>query len=137
MGFIERDYILRLVRELAEVLARAMKLKAAKKDDEAAEAIESGCATLFGIDWKALAWSDSASAAQLLKEPVRIRAYATLLEHRAQLHAGSGEAAEARSKYQHAHEMYCEAGKDPEAMAGAKRTQALIDVALLPEKYRS
>ena len=134
MGIVERDFIMRLVKQLAEVLARAMKLKGLKKDDEAAEVIESGCLSLLGIDWKTLAWVDSASAAQLLKEPARIRAFAALLEARAQLHADAGEAAEARSKFQHAFEMYREAGNDPEAVEGARRTGALIDVVLLPQQ---
>ena len=127
---------MRLVKQLAEVLARAMKLKLAKKDQEAAEVIESGCLSLLGIDWKTLAWVDSASAAQLLKEPARIRAFAALLEKRAEFHAQSGEAAEARSKYQHAFEMYREAGDDPESVAGARRTGAMIDVLLLQPQYR-
>ncbi len=74
MAIVERDFIMRLVKQLAELLARAMKLKAAKRDDEAIEVIEvieSGCLSLLGIDWKTLAWVDSASAAQLLKEPAR------------------------------------------------------------------
>jgi hypothetical protein len=134
MGFVERDFIMRLVQQLAEVLARALKLKAAKKDDEAAEVLESGCLSLLGIDWKTLAWVDSVSAAQLLKEPARIRAFAVLLEQRAKFHVESGELAEARSKYQHAFEMYREAGDDPESVAGAQRTGALIDVVVLPAK---
>ena len=136
VSIVERDFIIRLVKQLAELLARAMKLKSAKKDDEAAEVIESGCLSLLGIDWKTLAWVDSASAAQLLKDPARIRAFAALLEQRAHFHAEAGEAGEARSKYQHAFEMYREAGDDPEAIAGAKRAGALIDVVLLPQKYR-
>lgn len=136
VSIVERDFIMRLVKQMAELLARALKLKAAKKDDEAAEVLESGCLSLLGIDWKTLAWVDSASAAQLLKEPARIRAFAELLETRAKFHAESGELAEARSKYQHAFEMYREAGNDPEAIAGATRTGAQIDVVLLPQKYR-
>jgi hypothetical protein len=134
MGLVERDFIMRLVKQLAEVLARAMKLKMAKKDEEAAEVLESGCLSLLGIDWKTLAWVDSKSAAQLLKEPARIRAFATLLEERAKFHADAGEDAQARAKFQHAFEMYREAGDDPESLAGATRTGAMIDVVLLPQR---
>ncbi len=136
MGIVERDFIMRSVKQMAELLARAMKLKAAKKDEEAAEVLESGCLSLLGIDWKTLAWVDSASAAQLLKEPSKIRVFAQLLEQRGQFHAESGETDPARSKFQHAFEMYREAGDHPEAIAGVKRMAALIDVGLLPEKYR-
>ncbi|MBS1150178.1 MAG: hypothetical protein H6Q89_1876 [Myxococcaceae bacterium] len=136
MGIVERDFIMRLVKQLAELLARAMKLQAAKKDEEAAEVIEAGCLSLLGIDWKTLAWVDSASAAQLLKAPVRIRVFAALLEQRARMHREAGELAQARSKFQHAFEMYREAGDDPEAVGGARRTGAEIDVLLLPQKYR-
>src|SRR5688500_14580191 len=104
---------MRLVKQMAELLARAMKLKAARRDEEAAQAIEAGCSLLLGIDWKTLAWVDSSSAAQLLKDPARIRVFAALLEHRADFHAAVGEHAEARSEWQHAFEMYREAGDHP------------------------
>ncbi len=136
MSIVERDYVMRLVKQLAELFARALNLKLAKKHEEAAEVIEAGCLTLFGIDWRTLSWADSASAAQLLKEPARIRAFAALLEQRAELHEAAGEPAEARSKWQHAFEMYREAGDSPEARAGAERTGLKIDVLLLPAKYR-
>ena len=132
----ERDYVMRLVKQLAELFARVMNLKAAKKNEEAAEVLEAGCLILFGIDWRTLAWADSASAAQLLKEPGRIRAFAALLEQRAELHEASDEPAEARSKWQHAFEMYREAGDHPEALEGAARTGKKIDVLMLPAKYR-
>ena len=136
VGIIERDFIMRQVKQLAEALARALKLKAAKKDDEAAEVLESACLSVLGLDWKTLAWVDSASAARLLQEPARIRAFAALLEQRAHFHAESGELPEARSKYQHAFELYREAGDDAEAIAGAQRTAKLFDAALLPARYR-
>ena len=136
MSIFERDYVMRLVKQLAELFARVMNLKAAKKNEEAAELLEAGCLTLFGIDWRTLAWVDSASAAQLLKEPARIRAFAALLEKRAELHEAADEPAEARSKWQHAFEMYREAGDHPEALEGAERTGKKIDVLMLPAKYR-
>ncbi len=130
MGLVERDYVMRLVKQLAELLARALKLRAAKKDDEAVELIEAGCLTLLGIDWKTLAWADSASAAQLLREPEKIRAFAALLEQRARIHQSAGEAPQARSKFQHAFELYREAGD------AAQPLTELFDVTLLPAKYR-
>ena len=136
MGLVERDYVMRLVKQIAELLAQAMGLKAKKKDQEAAEVLEAGCVDLFGIDRKTLAWSDSASAAQLLREPVKIRMFAQLMEHRAQFHEDAGEAADARSKFQHAYELYREAGQHADAIAGAARCAPKFDLSLLPEKYR-
>lgn len=137
MGLVERDYVMRMVKQIAELLARAMGLKGQKKDQEAAEVLEAGCLELLGIDWKTLAWSDSASAAQLLREPVKIRMFAQLMEHRAQFHEDAGQAADARSKFQHAYELYRESGKHAEAIAGAERCAAKFDLGLLPEKYRA
>ncbi len=117
MGLVDRDFLMRLVKQLAEVIARAMKLKLAKKNEEAAEVIEAGCLTLLGIDWQTLAWVDSKSAAQLLKEPARIHAFATLLEHH-------GLVSEDPSKFRHALEMYREAGNDSGAVA---RLEALLN----------
>lgn len=136
MGLVERDYVMRLVKQLAELLARALKLQGQKKHEEAAEVLEAGCLSLFGMDWKTLAWADSASAAELLKEPMRVRLFASLVEQRAQFHEECGEAAEARSKFQHAYELYREAGKDAEAVAGAARCLPKFDAGLLPAKYR-
>ncbi len=120
MGLVERDFLMRLVKQLAEVLARAMKLKLGKKHEEAAEVIESGCLTLLGIDWQTLAWVDSKSAAQLLQTPARIHAFATLLENHGLLSEDKGDAAKARSKFQHALELYREAGNDTGAVERLK-----------------
>jgi hypothetical protein len=136
VSIVERDYVMRLVKQLADLLARVMKLKGAKKEDEAAEVLEAGCLTLFGIDWRTLAWVDSASAAQLLEDPVRIRSFAGLLEQRALLHEAKGESVQARSSWQHAFEMYREAGDDSEAREGAERAAKKIDLRLLPAKYQ-
>lgn len=132
MGLVERDYVMRLVKQIAELLARALKLQLAKKHDEAAEVLESGCLTLFGMDWKTLAWADSASAADLLKDAKKVSLFASLVEERAKLHVAAGEPAEAESKFQHAYELYREA-KDAE---GAARCDGRFDAGRLPAKYR-
>lgn len=132
MGLVERDYVMRLVKQIAELLARALKLQLAKKHDEAAEVLESGCLSLFGMDWKTLAWADSASAADLLKDPMKVKLFASLVEERAKIHDAAGEPADAASKFQHAYELYREA-KDAE---GAARCLARFDADRLPAKYR-
>src|SRR5262245_25650035 len=131
---------MRIVQQLAELLARLLKLKAAGKHEEVVEAIEAGCLSLLGLDFGALALVDSASAAQLLSEPMRIRTFARLLEELADVHRLQGNEAKARARTRHALEMYLEAlsrrPDDAEARQGLERVRPHVDVELLPERYR-
>lgn len=125
MAQVDRDFVMRIVRQLAELLARALKLKREKKFDEAAQTIEGGCGDLLGFDFGALALVDSASSAQLLAEPARIRAFARLLEELAEVHRAAGDVAKARARGKHAAEMYGEVLKrkagDPESTEALER----------------
>ena len=139
MGLFERDYVMRIVQQLAELLARVLKLKAAKRYDEAAEAIEAGCPSLLGVDFAAIALVDSSSAAQLLSELSRIRMFARLLEELGDVYALEGNAAKARARDRHALEMYLEVisrkSGDSEALAGIERLRSRVDATLLTPRY--
>lgn len=139
MALVERDWVMRIVKQLVELLARALKLKTEKRFDEAAQTIEGGCAELLGLDFKALALVDSASAAQLLGEVARIRVFARLLEELADVYRLDGDEARARARARHALEMYLEAlirkRDDGESLAGVARLEPHVDRSMLGDRY--
>jgi hypothetical protein len=139
VALVERDFVMRIVKQLAELLARALKLKREQRYDEAAQTLEGGCADLLGLDFAALALVDSASCAQLLGEPLRIRTFAALLEELAEVHRLDGDEAKARARSRHAFEMYCEVlarkSDDAESLAGLERLRPRVDTAALPQRY--
>ena|SRR6185436_13577634 len=122
---IERDYVMRIVKQIAELLARALKLKVEKRWDEAAQTIEGGCLDLLGIEFAALALVDSVAGAALLGNVTRIRVFARLLEELAGIYREEGSEALARARAKHAREMYREVLKrkadDAEALEALQR----------------
>ncbi|MBL8953791.1 MAG: hypothetical protein JNK82_23650 [Myxococcaceae bacterium] len=130
MPVTDRDFVMRAVKQLAELLARALKLKCDEKYDEAAQTLEGGAGDLLGLDFGALALVDSASGAQLLGDVQRIRTFAQLLEELSAVHRAAGDEAKARARARHAHEMYGEAlrrkADDAESAAGRERLRALF-----------
>ncbi len=137
----ERDWLMRVVKQVVELIARALKLADEKKKDEAVATLEAACGTALGMDFASLAFVDSASAAALLREPVKVRGFALLLEALGRVHEKCGDEAKARSKYQHALELACEAlalrEGDEEAAALVRRVVSQVDVGLVPERYRA
>lgn len=132
---------MRAVKQLAELIARALKLAGEKKKDEAVATLEAACGTALGMDFASLAFVDSRSAAALLREPVKVRGFALLLEALGQVHEAGGDEVKARSSYKHALELACEAlalrDGDDEARALVARLAPKVELGLLPERYRA
>jgi hypothetical protein len=130
MAQVDRDFVMRAVKQLAELLARALRLKREQKYDEAAQTLEGGCGDLLGFDFGALALVDSPSCAQLLGDAQRIRTFASLLEELADVHRAAGDEAKARARARHAHELFGEVLKrkadDAEAKAALERLKPLF-----------
>jgi len=137
----EKDWILRIIKQVADFIVRALKLASQQKKEEALATLESACGTALGMEWQGLSLVDSASAAELLREPARILGFAQLLEAMGQVHERSGTPEKARSRYQHALEMACEVLRRKPELAEAKalreRLAPKVDLALLPERYRA
>jgi len=94
---VEKDWVMRLAKQLGQVLARILRLLGEEKKDQAMDELERACGELLGIDYGPLAMVDSASAAALLREGPRIEAFARLLYEMAKVHALRGDEAAARS----------------------------------------
>jgi hypothetical protein len=76
----ERDYVLRLAKQLAEAVARALKLSREAKPGEAASSLVEACSSTLGIEHRVLSMLDARSAVELLGEPERVAAYVQLVE---------------------------------------------------------
>ena len=92
----QQDYLLRMIQQLAAVVARLLGLRGGGKVDEALEVVRTAEGELLGPLAAAATAVDTATAAQIIGEPVRIAAWARLLRARAELlrDAGEHEAAE-------------------------------------------
>lgn len=130
---------MRIVKQLGELLIRVLRLKRDQRYDEAAQALEGGCVDLLGLEFAALAFVDSASCANLLSQPPRIRTFARLLEELADVHLAQGDEERARARARHAYELYCEVlarkPDDSEALLGLRRLEPRFDTSLLPPRY--
>lgn len=75
----ERDWLLRILKQLVELIVRALKLAGAKKYDEALEILQSAPGTLLGIEYRILAMIDAASAVDLLGNVHRATVFVKLV----------------------------------------------------------
>ncbi len=133
VSLIERDYVMRLVKQIVDFIARALKLAKEGKDREAIELLESGCLSALGIPWSALALVDSRSAAGVLGDAARIAAFGRILEERANIEALQGKRELALRRREHALEIYQEALQrspaNSEALDGVDRVKAAMRTA--------
>lgn len=81
------DYVMRMVRQLTEALARLAGLRKAGLLDQAAEELDAAFASLGGVDPRLLRDGDPALLLSLVQDPARREAVARLLEERDALRA--------------------------------------------------
>jgi hypothetical protein len=84
---IRDDYLMRLVRQLAEALARIAGLRKAGLLEQAGEELDSAFASLGGIDPLLTRDGDAAFLLSLVQDPARREALSRLLEERDALRA--------------------------------------------------
>jgi hypothetical protein len=101
----ERDYVMRLVKQVAELIARALKLASAAKPEEALATLRAACGQALGMEYEVLSMLDARSAIELLGQPERALAFIQLLEVMGDVDARSGESLRALTRYQHALEL--------------------------------
>jgi hypothetical protein len=111
---LRRDWIHRMIEQLAAALARIVGLRQAGRLDEARGEIERAAGGIAGVDLRMLEAVDSAQAAALVRDPDRVAALARLALERAEIEAASGDAARERAWRRRAVELGLEA-----ALAGA------------------
>lgn len=89
------DSLMRLVKQLAEAIARAMKLRVAGDDVKSKQVLKDAAGELLGIEHRVLELHDAKSAVELLGDKARVDAYVQLVE-------AMGDAARAEELRQHA-----------------------------------
>lgn len=112
------DYLLRLIREMAAVAARMLRLRADGRLDEAMQVASDAEGELLGPLAAAANAVDAATAARLLGEPLKVAAWARLLAERAALLRAAGEDAGAGALEERAALLAAEA----RSRAGASRS---------------
>jgi len=82
------DFFLRQIEMIGEMISHALRLKVESRFTEGLHLLHSGLHQLFGSQTEVLEMVDAATAAQLIGDPIKIRAYADILKTRAALLSG-------------------------------------------------
>jgi hypothetical protein len=105
MAVYERDFIMRVLKQLVEALARALGLAKEGKVQEARVGLEETCLALLGMEYQTLALVDAATAAQLLGDPARVFVFARVVVGLADVAREARDAAAERRHCVHASEL--------------------------------
>jgi hypothetical protein len=126
----ERDWILRMAKQLADFLARALKLGQQRRGEEAQSLLQGACTELFGVEYRILSMVDARSAVELLGDPARGLAFAQLIEAMAGLEVDPlRREARLRHALELVHEVRARASGSAEAAAAEARLhEALIEL---------
>jgi hypothetical protein len=106
---IERDYIMRMIAQLAAVLARMMGAKNAQNYAEALQIVQNAYGQLFGLNGELVESMDAATLALLLGEKEKIKALAALLREEGDIFLLQGNQLAGHVKYGKALGLYHEA----------------------------
>ena len=105
MSIARRDYLLRVIEQFGEFVARLMNLKAEQKHEDALRELDELVTKLFGAQKTMLPKVDVTTAAMLLGDAHAIIVYAWLLRQRADLDEARGDHLVARAGYKRAIEL--------------------------------
>ena len=94
---LKRDYILRIVEQLAQAITRILALRAKGDLPAAIREVEGAAGGIAGMDLRMAGAVDTATVARHLADPVRMAALARLMHERASLAGDQGDAAGERS----------------------------------------
>ena len=94
---VERDWLVRLVEQLAAALARVLGLRRSAAFAEARAELERAARDAAGLDLSWVEQLSPGSAALLVREPARLAALARLALERARVEADAGEGGAARA----------------------------------------
>ena len=76
---IKKDYVERMIEQLAAAIARLLKLREAGHHGEALAVVRTACEEAFGLEYGMLVGVDAASAASLLGTPTKVKRFAELV----------------------------------------------------------
>ncbi len=128
MPEFERDFILRQIRRIAQMIARIVSQARERESYESGlEAVRAAVADGLGMDYGVLSRLDPASVALLVREGEVLRTLAWIAEQEAGLTAGAGDAGGAERLRRRAIGLYAECARShpEEAQACLEEARAL------------
>ncbi len=140
MSIARRDYIMRLIEQFVEVLARIVGLRKSGKLDDAEKLVRETADGFFGSLRSMLDSVDASTAANLLGTKERIAVYAALTNEEAEIAAARGDARKAATRRRRALELYLEASRlgdlDARSRTNVDDLRKWLDVSRLDDRYR-
>jgi hypothetical protein len=106
---IQRDYLMRLLSQLAAAMAKILGAKNAQNYAEARLLAQNACEQLFGLNGELVKTMDAGTLALLLGEKEKIKALASLLREDGDILLLQGEPAEGAAQYEKALALHQEA----------------------------
>ncbi|HRI66109.1 MAG TPA: hypothetical protein PK156_17800 [Polyangium sp.] len=140
MSITQRDYIMRLIAQFAEVLARILGLRKAGKLDEAQKLVNETADGIFGSLRSMIEQVDVRTAAGLLGSRDKLIVYAALTAQEAEIALSKGQTRKATGRRRRALELYLEASclgeLDATARTDVESLKDNVDVEQLDSRYR-
>jgi tetratricopeptide (TPR) repeat protein len=106
---IRDDYLMRLIKQLAEFVSRIAGYRRAGRLDDAQDEAERAWSELFDIPRELALVLDTPTLAGMLREPERMRAAARLSWEEGRILTAQGDPLNAAGRYRRAFELYLEA----------------------------
>ncbi len=104
-----RDWLQRLIEQIAEFVAKATGYVDNRKYESAIDTVARGWDEVLGVPRELVDRVEAPTLAELLREPAKMRAGAELLTLEARAYAGKGDPLHAAVCYRRAYELYLEA----------------------------
>jgi hypothetical protein len=136
---VERDVIMRQIKQLMQLVARLMGAASTVKRDVALDELRRATGDLLRLDMMRLDMVDARSAADLLRRSERIELYAHSVLGQAQLHGRDRDAAAQKSAQRRALQLFIEAALrgslDGESTAIVRKLTTQVDASTLAARY--
>jgi hypothetical protein len=128
---IQRDYLMRLMSQLAAVMAKILGAKNAQNYAEARLLAQNACEQLLGLTGELVKTMDAGTLARLLGEKEKIKALAALLREDGDILLLQSNPGEGVLQYKKALALYQEAWRaSPEGDADCETAVALLEAKL-------
>lgn len=138
---ITKDYIERLIEQLAAAFKAILKARQEQRPEEAQQLIREAALTTLGMEYSVLTMADAASTARLLGHPSRVVGLARLVALEGELLSEQGEEARASLRRSLALELFLEAREQGATLAGEEaqvfeRLRRQVEPTLLSERHQ-
>lgn len=135
----QNDYVMRLIKQVVHAIARMLELSEQGDHDKALRQAETAW-ELLGVPQELVSVVDTATLADMLREPDKMRAAAQLSYEQGNVIKSAKDPMTAVAHYRRALELYLElrtrAPKD-EDLEAVQHLVTLVPQEYLPEKYRA